>query len=241
VRGNRPPDQRPCIPADGRQAFIEHARYYLEVLRIHASIETVGAMVSVEEWEHWEPLFRQGRDRHAPPRQSRATAASLRRRGLHAVVPIEEIRPRALFEPPDASPRSGRGATLVPLAKARRPMIEALRRGDLVGVLADRDLSGTGHRTLFFGLPAMLPTGPASLAILSGRPLVAAAAWRVGRERFNARAWLVEATLSGDRGADVAALTEAVARRMEEAISVAPEQWFGCFQPIWAEEGSPRG
>jgi len=226
-----------------RQAFIEHARYYLEVLRIpHASVEAVGAMVSVDEWEHWEPLLRQGAviaTLHLgnPEPYGSFVAAE----GLHAVVPIEEIRPRALFDFLLARRGSGRGVTLVPLAKARRPMIEALRRGDLVGVVADRDLSGTGHRILFFGLPAILPIGPASLAILSGRPLIAAAAWRVGQERFNARAWLVEVELSGDREADVAAMTEAMARRMEEAISVAPEQWFAAFQPIWAEEGSPRG
>ena len=223
-----------------RQAFIEHARYYLEVLRIpHASMEDVGAMVSVDEWERWEPLLRQGAviaTLHLG--NPEPYGSLLAARGLHAVVPIEEIQPRALFEFLLARRASGRGATLVPLAKARRPMIEALRRGDLVGVLADRDLSGTGHRTPFFGLPAILPIGPASLAILSGRPLVAAAAWRVGPERFNARLWLVEAEMSGDRGADVAALTEAVARRMEEAISLAPEQWFGGFQPIWEEEAA---
>jgi KDO2-lipid IV(A) lauroyltransferase len=226
-----------------RQAFIEHARYYLEVLRIpHASIEAVGAMVSVDEWEHLEPLLRQGAviaTLHLgnPEPYGSFIAAE----GLHAVVPIEEIRPRALFDFLLARRGTGRGVMLVPLAKARRPMIEALRQGDLVGVLADRDLSGTGHRTLFFGLPALLPIGPASLAILSGRPLVAAAAWRVGQERFNARAWLVEVPLSGDRKADVAALTEAMARRMEEAISLAPEQWFASFQPIWDDEESSRG
>jgi KDO2-lipid IV(A) lauroyltransferase len=226
-----------------RQAFIEHARYYLEVLRIpHASIETVGAMVSVDDWEHWEPLLRQGAviaTLHLG--NPEPYGSLLAARGLHAVVPIEEIQPRELFDFLLARRGTGRGATLVPLAKARRPMIEALRRGDLVGVVADRDLSGTGHRTLFFGLPASLPIGPASLAILSGRPLVAAAAWRVGQERFNARAWLVEVELSGDREADVAAMTEALARRMEEAISVSPEQWFAAFQPIWTEEGPLRG
>jgi len=36
-------------------------------------------------------------------------------------------------------------------------------------------------------------------------------------------------------------MTEAMARRMEEAISVAPEQWFAAFQTIWNEEDSPRG
>jgi KDO2-lipid IV(A) lauroyltransferase len=226
-----------------RQAFIEHARYYLEVLRIpHGSIETVAAMVSVDDWEHWEPILREGAViatvHFGNPEPYGSLLAS---RGLHAVVPIEEIRPRALFDFLLARRASGRGATLVPLAKARRPMIEALRGGGLVGMVADRDLSGTGHRTLFFGLPAVLPIGPASLAILSGRPLVAAAAWRVGQERFNARVWLVEVEPSGDRDADVAAMTEAMARRMEEAISVSPEQWFAAFQPIWAEEGSRRG
>jgi KDO2-lipid IV(A) lauroyltransferase len=226
-----------------RQAFIEHARYYLEVLRIpHASIEAVGAMVSVDEWDDWEPILRQGAviaTLHLgnPEPYGSFVAA----RGLHAVVPIEEIQPRALFDFLLARRGTGRGVTLVPLAKARRPMIEALRRGDLVGVVADRDLSGTGHRTPFFGQPASLPVGPASLAILSGRPLVAAAAWRVGQERFNARAWLVEVELSGDRGTDIAALTEAVARRMEEAISVAPEQWFAAFQPIWDDVRPLRG
>ena len=60
-----------------------------------------------------------------------------------------------------------------------------------------------------------------------------AACRRVGPERFNVRAWHIEAGLSGDRKADVVTLTEAVARRMEEAISLAPEQWFAAFQPIW--------
>jgi KDO2-lipid IV(A) lauroyltransferase len=237
------PTSGPAFRRLVRQAFIEHARYYLEVLRIpHASIERVGAMVSVDDWEGWEPILREGAviaTLHLG--NPEPYGSLLAARGLHAVVPIEEIRPRALFDFLLARRGSGRGATLVPLARARRPMIEALRRGDLVGVVADRDLAGTGHPTVLFGALTSLPTGPASLALISGRPLVAAAAWRVGQERFNARAWLVEAELSGDREADVAALTDAMGRHMEEAISVSPEQWFACFQPIWDEEGSPRG
>ena len=75
--------------------------------------------------------------------------------------------------------------------------------------------------------------------LLTGRPLMAAACWRVGPERFHARGWLVEAELSGDRKADVAALTEAMGRRFEEAIGTNPEQWFACFQPIWTESAEP--
>jgi lauroyl/myristoyl acyltransferase len=225
-----------------RQAFVEHARYYLEVLRIpHRSIEEVGAMVSVDEWDHWQAFLRDGAviaTLHLgnPEPYGSLIAAS----GLHAVVPVEEIRPKELYEFLFARRGSGRGVTMVPLSKARRPMMEELRKGGIAGVIADRDLSGKGHPTLLFGALTRLPTGPATLALSSGRPLVAAASWRVGPERFSARAWLIEAELSGNRRADVVALTDAMARRMEEAISVSPEQWFAAFQPIW-DEGTADG
>jgi KDO2-lipid IV(A) lauroyltransferase len=128
---------------------------------------------------------------------------------------------------------------MVPVSRARRPMIDELRNGGIVAMVADRDLAGNGHRTNLFGATARLPTGPASLALMTGRPLLAAACWRVGQERFRAKAWVVSAELSGDRRADVGALTEAMARGFEQAIGTAPEQWFGCFQPIWIDGEAP--
>lgn len=226
-----------------RRAFVEHARYYLELLRIpHASIQDVGAMVNVEEWDHWKAFLGQGAvvaTLHLgnPEPYGSLIAAS----GLHAVVPVEEIQPTALYEFLFARRASGRGVTMVPLSKARRALMEELRKGGIAGVVADRNLAGRGHTTLLFGAPSSLPTGPASLALMSGRPLVAAACWRVAPERFNARAWLIDAERTGDRRADAAALTEAMARRMEAAIGVSPEQWFAAFQPIWDEEGSEGG
>jgi lauroyl/myristoyl acyltransferase len=232
------PTSGPAFRRMVRRAFREHARYYLELLRIpRATIEQVGAMVSVDDWESLEPILRGGAviaTLHLgnPEPYGSFVAA----KGLHAVVPVEEIRPKVLYDFLFARRASGRGVTMVPLSKARRPLIEELRKGGLAGVVADRNLSGAGHSTLLFGASASLPIGPASLALLSGRPLLVAASWRIGPERFNARAWLIEAELTGDRRADTAALTEAMARRMEEAISVAPEQWFACFQPIWDEK-----
>ena len=45
------PSSGPALRRLVREAFVEHARYYLEVLRIpHASIERVAAMVSVDDW-----------------------------------------------------------------------------------------------------------------------------------------------------------------------------------------------
>jgi lauroyl/myristoyl acyltransferase len=229
-------------PTDGpafrrlvRRAFVEHARYYLEVLRIpHDSIEQIGAMVSVDEWDRWEAVLRQGAVvatlHFGNPEPYGSFLAA---HGLHATVLIEEIEPRALYEFLVARRATGRGVEMVPVSHARRPMVETLRSGGIVAIAADRDPAGTGHPMHLFGAPTSLPTGPASLALMTGRPLIAAASWRLGPERFVARAWTVEAKLTGDRRADAAALTEAMGRRFEEAISANPEQWFGSFQPIW--------
>jgi len=40
---------------------------------------------------------------------------------------------------------------------------------------------------------------------------------------------------SGDRRADAAELTRAIAARFEVDIGAAPEQWWGAFQPYWPD------
>jgi KDO2-lipid IV(A) lauroyltransferase len=218
-----------------RRAFESHARYYLELLRIpHASVEEIGAMVTVDEWGRLKPLLANGAvvaTLHLgnPEPYGSFVAAE----GLHATVPVEEIRPKALFDFLLARRATGRGVRAVPLSQARRALMDELKAGGMAVLVADRNLAGKGHPTALFGATASLPTGPATLALISGRPLIVAACRRLGPERFNVRAWHIEADLSGDRRADVATLTDAIARRMEEAISLAPEQWFAAFQPIW--------
>ena len=226
-----------------RQAFVEHARYYLEMLRIpHASIEEIGEMVTVDEWDRWEPILREGvviATLHLgnPEPYGSFVAAH----GLHAVVPVEEIRPKALFDFLLARRATGRGVLAVPLSQARRALTDELKAGGIGVLVADRNLAGRGLPTTLFGATAQLPAGPANLALISGRPLLVAACSRRGPERFNVRAWLIDVPRSGDRKADVAALTEAMARRMEEAIAAAPEQWFAAFQPIWDKGAAADG
>jgi len=222
-----------------RRAFEDHARYYLEVFRLpHQPIERIGRMVSVDEWETWQPVLRSGAvvaTLHLG--NFEPYGAFLAQHDFVAVVPIEELRPAALHEFMVARRGTGRGVELVPLSKARRPMVEALRRGGVVGIAADRDLGGDGQAVTFFGEAATVPAGPAALSVMTGRPLLVAACWREGPERFRARAWPVEAALSGDRRADTAALSQAMVDRFEEAIAVAPEQWWAAFQPIWTDRG----
>jgi phosphatidylinositol dimannoside acyltransferase len=156
------------------------------------------------------------------------------RHGLTAMAPLEEIEPRELYEFLRDRRGSGQVRT-VPLGRALRPMLEALRRKEVVALVADRDLSGDGVPVTFFGHPTTMPSGPAVLALRTGSPLVVGACRRIGKDRFNARGWHV-ADRPAESGADAAELTQEIARRFEEAISQAPEQWWGAFQPIWLDQ-----
>ena len=144
--------------------------------------------------------------------------------------------PRALRVP--ASRRgTGRGVEVVPLSKARRPMIATLRRGGAVGLIADRDLAGDGLPVTFFGHPTTMPEGPAQLVVMSDAAFLAGCCLRIGPDRFDCVGEPIEVERSGDRRTDVEALTRAMGAQFERQIARAPEQWWGAFQPIWPDSG----
>ena len=221
-------------------AFVSHARYYLEVLRApHYPDDRIDEIVRAEAWEHWQPVMRDGVVAVTPHFGSFEPFGHLvAAHGISGVVPIEEIQPRELYEFLLARRAAGRGVEAIPLSRARRRMVEVLRAGGLVALAADRDLAGDGIEVSMFGYPTTLPAGPAALSLMTGRPLMLATCTREAPERFLGRGWPVEAELTGDRRADAAALTRALAARFEEAIALAPEQWFAVFQPYWTDQRS---
>jgi KDO2-lipid IV(A) lauroyltransferase len=235
------PTSGPALRRLAQRAFVEHARYYLELLRApHYPTERIEQFVSVDEWDRWEPVMRSGVVVALPHFGNFEPYGTLvAKQGIHALAPVEEIRPRVLFEFLRARRAAGR-IELVPLRRARRPMTEALKRHEVVALVADRDLDGGGAPVTFFGHETTMPSGPAALALMTGTPLIAGASWRTGRDRFQAHAWGIDVQPSGDRRADVAAITQAMARRFEEAIDIAPEQWWGAFQPIWLDQRPPK-
>ena len=75
----------------------------------------------------------------------------------------------------------------------------ALRGGDSVGLVVDRDLTGTGVDVPFFGHPAPIAAGPALLAQEIGVPMYVAAARRVGGGRYRCRVVRVPEPEGGTR------------------------------------------
>lgn len=223
-----------------RGAFVEHARYYLELLRAAGySLAEVDRLVDVEDWPRIEATLRSGGTVLVSAHLGNFEPMGIffAAHGFTPVAPIEEIEPRVLYEFLLRHRGGGRGVEIVPLSRARRRMLEVLKAGGVAGLIADRDLARDGVEVSFFGHPTTMPTGPASLAVLTGAPLITGRCLRAGADRFHAVGELVDVPRSGDRRADVEALTRAMAARFERYIGEAPEQWWGCFQAYWPDLG----
>jgi KDO2-lipid IV(A) lauroyltransferase len=146
---------------------------------------------------------------------------------------LEPLDPPELYDY-IAAKRRALGVNLLPLGpSALREMLLALRRNEVLALVADRDVTGTGPIVPFFDAPTHFPDGPAALAVRTGAPILSAMCARLRDGRFEA--WvepLDSVPLTGDTRADVLALTRAVARRLQYHVASHPEQWT-VFQRRW--------
>jgi KDO2-lipid IV(A) lauroyltransferase len=123
----------------------------------------------------------------------------------------------------------------VPLEGAARELRGALRRGELVALVADRDITGNGRPTALFGAPASLPIGPAVLADESGAAVYVVGVRRTAPGEYRAR--LIRLPEAPGRSlrqrVDVFLANEVAA--LELLIADAPAQWWTVLFPIWEE------
>jgi KDO2-lipid IV(A) lauroyltransferase len=107
-----------------------------------------------------------------------------------------------------------------------------IRDGGVLGILADRAVTGVGERVEFFGRPALLPSAQVALALRTGAALVPAFAWRERGLLIARIEEPLELVSTGDRDADVRAGVRRFAARLESYIREHPEQWT-VFEPVW--------
>ena len=107
----------------------------------------------------------------------------------HAVTaPMETVADPGLAHWFETS-RSRVGVNVVSIKDARRALLAALRRGESVGLVADRDLTHNGIPVPFFGHPTPIAAGPALLALETGVPIYATSARRIARRALRAPGW----------------------------------------------------
>lgn len=113
-------------------------------------------------------------------------------------------------------------------------LLEALRRGEIVAMQADRPRRGARTvRAELFGRPFELPSGPAALARVADSPMLPVFAIRVGRRRYRlVFGSPIEVARTEDRRRDVAEGMRRAGAEVEAAIRRAPHQWF-VFRALW--------
>ena len=199
--------------------------------------------IEVEAMEHWNAVAQTGRG-------FIMVTAHL---GLYEVgsmdASVREARHVHLVREPEVDPRSQefikqcvasvQGAHYTMHFQNGDPMqgvalAEALARGEIVAIQADRPRSGsrTVDATLF-GRPFSVPAGPAALARTTGVPMLPVFAVRACRRgvRIVFRP-PIDVPRTANRTSDLAVAMRRVAGEIEAGIRRAPHQWF-VFRELW--------
>jgi KDO2-lipid IV(A) lauroyltransferase len=156
------------------------------------------------------------------------------RTGRPAIVPSETIADPAL-QAYLVKTRGRLGLRLIELSGAKRLLKEALLAGETVGLLGDRDITGGGIETDFFGAPSPLAAGPALLALDTGVTPHVFGVWRDASDVYHVSVEPVPFPAEGSRRERVSAYLDAEARAFERHIAAAPEQWLAVFHPLWPD------
>ena len=115
-----------------------------------------------------------------------------------------------------------------------RQLIEAVGRGRVVCLIADRDLNQAGVEVSWRGVGITMPAGPALVARRSGAALIPAVCRYVGPEMHITLGPVIEAE-SGPSG--LTAMTQQVADFFAEQIARQPEDWH-MLQPFFPATGT---
>lgn len=124
--------------------------------------------------------------------------------------------------------RESGGVEVIPKRQAARRVLEALRRGSMVGILLDQNTSRReGVFVPFFSELASTSKSLALLALSSGVPVVPVF---IHREAGGRHRVVVDPAIpppsTGDREQDILAFTAAFARAVESRVRQWPDQWL---------------
>jgi lauroyl/myristoyl acyltransferase len=221
-----------------RRVFVNQVRQYLEVFHIpRLDRARFDKVVRVEGWDHFVCAERQGKgvifgSAHLGP--IALVGQVLMHRGHTLTLPAEKTTSELMRAVNRA--RQAQGMRLVPMDSALG-IHRVVRDGGVLGILADRAVTGVGEWAELFGRRALLPSAQVALALRTGAALLPAFTWRENGLLFARIEEPLELKSTGDRDADVRAGVQRFAAILERYIAEHPEQWT-VFEPVW---GDSRG
>ena len=227
-----------------RSVFDYYGRYWVDTLRLpHLSPAAVASGIDVDGSEHIEDALAVGR---APIlalphlggwEWAGRWLSTVQGHPVAAVV--EELEPPELYEW-FVEVREQLGIRVIGVSEGASAVAASLAAGEIMCLLCDRDITGSGVEVEFFGETTTLPGGPALIALRTGSPLLPTAVYFRGAGCHG----VVEAPLDTERRGrlreDVQRVTQDLASVLEMQIRRAPEQWH-LLQPNWPSDYEALG
>lgn len=220
-------------PGVVRRVFVEQSRNYVEIFSIpRLDPKELLARMRIDGWEHMARAYAKGKgvivaSAHLGPVS--VVGQMLLAHGYAVGLPVEEERSE--FQRAVNRARGGAGLQLIPTGSALG-IFRVLREGKVLGVLADRAVTGVGEKVEFFGRETLLPSAPVVFSLRTGAPLVPAFADRVDGVLSATFEPPIEIPKTGDRSADVREGVQRFARVLERYVRRAPEKWT-VFEDFW--------
>jgi len=128
---------------------------------------------------------------------------------------------------------------VIPPGPSLRRCFTALKRGEFIALLGDRDFTENGIRTEFLGKSAKMPSGPAFFSYRTGAPIVPAFCFYADDGRIN---FVLEDPIvpsgRGSQEEQVRQLLSAYVSVIGRYVRRYPTQWY-MFREVWNER--PNG
>lgn len=132
------------------------------------------------------------------------------------------------------------GMTVLAADRMGPGILRALRRNDVIAVLADVPAPADGGvEVQFFGEAIRVHDGIARIALRTGASVVAATLPRHEPWSDAVEGWIEPVAFepSGDTDEDVRALTQAIFARLEGMVRRRPDQWY-IFRHLWTADSA---
>ncbi len=226
-----------------RRGMRSYLRYWCEAFRLPTmGPDEVNGLFDLERKELMDACVASGTGavmvvNHAGNWDLAGAWGCLRYGGLTTVA--ERLKPEGLFEQFVAY-RESVGMTIVPLGDPDviRRLARALKEGQIVPLLGDRDISRNGIVVDFFGEPASLPAGPAVLGMLTGAPVMPVTLYYDGPRATGYVHDAIPMPTEGTREERIQQVTQAIAHSYERGMRDHSVDWH-MMQPVWLADLDP--
>jgi KDO2-lipid IV(A) lauroyltransferase len=225
----------PEVSRVARRAFQNYGRMLMDFLLLGSlTPEELVRRMTIDGREHLEAALARGRGAimAVPHMGSWDMAGSYAGALGYPISAVAERFPGSLNE---AVVRTRRrfGLNVIMLGRsAVRAITEALKDNHIVALLCDLE-QGPGLDVRFFGRRAVVPGGPAAIALKTGAPLIPAYQYATSPGHHHVH---IDPPLPIGDGETKETLMQRVVDRLEGFIQERPEQWYA-FRPMFKSEG----